>query len=72
MWDPGGVVTGADTHAAGRVADGHVHFFVSYTGVDQRWAEWISWQLEEAGYQVLVQPWDFGAGAHLVYEMNKA
>ncbi|WP_255649451.1 toll/interleukin-1 receptor domain-containing protein [Frankia sp. ArI3] len=49
-----------------------MHFFVSYTGVDQRWAEWISWQLEEAGYQVLVQPWDFGAGAHLVYEMNKA
>jgi hypothetical protein len=24
-------------------------FFISYTGADRRWAEWIAWQLEEAG-----------------------
>jgi TIR domain len=30
-------------------------FFVSYTQVDQAWAEWIAWLLEEDGYRVLVQ-----------------
>ena len=27
-------------------------FFVSYTGVDEQWAEWIAWNLEVAGYQL--------------------
>ncbi|WP_307873890.1 MULTISPECIES: toll/interleukin-1 receptor domain-containing protein [unclassified Frankia] len=40
------------------------HFFVSYTGVDQPWAEWIAWQLEDAGYRVLIQVWDFVAGSN--------
>lgn len=26
------------------------HFFVSYNSADRQWAEWIGWQLEEAGY----------------------
>ncbi|KPM52667.1 hypothetical protein ACG83_30005 [Frankia sp. R43] len=47
-------------------------FFVSYTESDKSWAEWISWQLEAAGYRVLVQAWDFGAGAHFVHEMHRA
>ena len=34
-------------------------FFVSYTQADRTWAEWISWSLEENGYRVLVQAWDF-------------
>jgi hypothetical protein len=34
-------------------------FFVSYTSTDRVWAEWIAWQLEQAGYQVIVQAWDF-------------
>ncbi|WP_239342508.1 toll/interleukin-1 receptor domain-containing protein [Frankia sp. CiP3] len=35
-------------------------FFLSYGGssIDQRWAEWIAWVLEEAGYRVLVPAWD--------------
>ena len=39
-------------------------FFVSYTQSDRRWAEWVAWQLEEAGYRVLVQAWDFVAGTN--------
>jgi TIR domain len=36
-----------------------VDFFVSYTAADQEWAEWIAWQLEEAGYRTVLQAWDF-------------
>ncbi len=25
-------------------------FFISYNRADRQWAEWIGWQLEEAGY----------------------
>jgi hypothetical protein len=39
-------------------------FFVSYTQDDRAWAEWVAWQLEDAGYQVLVQAWDFVAGTN--------
>src|SRR5215468_262739 len=39
-------------------------FFVSYTTADQVWAEWVAWQLEAAGYQVLVQAWDMVAGSN--------
>ncbi len=35
------------------------HFFVSYNGRDKHWAEWIAWILEEAGYSVIIQAWDF-------------
>jgi serine/threonine protein kinase len=34
-------------------------FFVSYTSADRTWAEWIAWELEEAGYSVWLQVWDF-------------
>ncbi|MDQ4031438.1 MAG: FxSxx-COOH system tetratricopeptide repeat protein, partial [Actinomycetota bacterium] len=47
-------------------------FFVSYTRSDQRWAEWIGWVLEDAGFRVLVQAWDFGPGGHFVAEMHEA
>jgi hypothetical protein len=47
-------------------------FFISYTGVDRRWAEWIAWQLEEAGYSVLIQAWDFVPGVNFVLSMDKS
>ncbi|RYF58719.1 MAG: toll/interleukin-1 receptor domain-containing protein, partial [Comamonadaceae bacterium] len=47
-------------------------FFISYTAADQQWAEWIAWQLEEAGYSVILQAWDFAPGAHFVEEMHRA
>ncbi|MGH3900008.1 MAG: TIR domain-containing protein [Pseudonocardiaceae bacterium] len=37
---------------------------MSYTQVDQVWAEWIAWLLEEDGYRVLVQVWDMVAGSN--------
>ncbi len=45
-------------------------FFVSYTGADRAWAEWIAWILEEAGYQVLIQAWDFMPGSNWVAGMQ--
>ena len=47
-------------------------FFVSYTAADAAWAEWIAWVLEDEGYRVVIQAWDFGAGAHFVGEMHRA
>jgi WD40 repeat protein len=49
-----------------------VDFFISYTSADRRWAEWIGWQLEEAGYRVLVQAWDIVPGANFVERMDRA
>jgi TIR domain len=37
-------------------------FFVSYNSKDQDWAEWIAWELEEAGYSAVMQAWDFRPG----------
>jgi hypothetical protein len=48
------------------------HFFISYTSADRVWAEWIAWQLEEAGYRVKIQAWDFPSGGNFVVKMQKA
>jgi hypothetical protein len=48
------------------------HFFISYTSADRVWAEWIAWQLEEDGYQVKIQAWDFSPGCNFVVEIQKA
>ncbi len=47
-------------------------FFVSYTGMDQSWAEWIAWQLEDAGHDAIIQAWDFRPGMNFVLEMDEA
>jgi hypothetical protein len=47
-----------------------VDFFVSYTQADRAWAEWIAWGLEEDGYQVLVQAWDFVSGSNWIQGMH--
>jgi WD40 repeat protein len=55
-------------------ADGHLRyewdFFVSYTRSDQAWAEWIAWILEEDGYRVLIQAWDFVPGSNWIRGMQ--
>jgi len=51
-------------------ADGW-NFFISYTSADQAWAEWIAWQLEDAGYKVLIQAWDFVAGSNWQIRMQE-
>ncbi|AOO82984.1 toll/interleukin-1 receptor domain-containing protein [Bosea vaviloviae] len=47
-------------------------FFISYTGVDREWAEWIAYILEEAGFSTVVQAWDFRPGSNFVLAMQKA
>ncbi|MCP3918415.1 MAG: TIR domain-containing protein [bacterium] len=47
-------------------------FFVSYTAADREWAEWIAWQLESEGYEVVIQAWDFQAGQNFVLNMDAA
>lgn len=46
-------------------------FFISRTGSDSRWAQWIAFVLEEAGYSAIVQDWDFQPGANFVLEMDR-
>jgi hypothetical protein len=64
----------ADDRAAeaGRVMAGGVDFFVSYTTADRPWAEWIAWELENAGHTVIVQAWDFSPGSNFVLAMHDA
>lgn len=33
--------------------------FVTHNAHDRAWAEWIAWQLEDAGFSVITQAWDF-------------
>ena len=47
-------------------------FFISYSNIDENWAVWIAWQLEEAGYTTDIQAWDFGAGSDFVEKMHDA
>jgi len=47
-------------------------FFVSYNKTDRQSAEWIAWQLESAGYSVVIQAWDFRPGSNFILEMNRA
>jgi len=47
-------------------------FFISYNSADKSQAEWIGWQLEHAGYSVIIQAWDFGPGQNFVLEMQRA
>src|SRR4051812_4862250 len=45
-------------------------FFVSFNQADRAWTAWIAWTLEDAGYTVWFQDWDFRG--NFVLEMNKA
>ncbi len=47
-------------------------FFISYTSVDEEWAEWIGYTLEEESYSVILQRWDFRPGSNFVSEMQQA
>ena len=47
-------------------------FFISYNSQDKDWAVWMAWTLEKAGYDTVLQAWDFRAGSNFVVEMQKA
>ncbi|MGW3355845.1 FxSxx-COOH system tetratricopeptide repeat protein [Streptomyces bungoensis] len=46
--------------------------FVSYAGPDRAWAEWVSWQLQQAGHQVELDRWHWRTGDDFVQKMNLA
>ncbi|MFD7184971.1 FxSxx-COOH system tetratricopeptide repeat protein, partial [Streptomyces sp. NPDC059904] len=46
--------------------------FVSYAGADRAWAEWVAWQLQDAGYEVELDLWHWGAGDNAVLRMSQA
>lgn len=48
------------------------NFFISYTRADLFWAEWIAWELEEDGYETVLQAWDFRPGDNFIDLMNRA
>jgi TIR domain/NB-ARC domain len=47
-------------------------FFVSHAGADRAWAEWVAWQLEQAGYSVELDVWDWAAGQNFITKISDA
>ncbi len=47
-------------------------FFISYNRHDRAWAEWIAWILEDIGYSIIIQAWDFRAGGNFALDMQNA
>ena len=63
----------SDHAAAARMTDtldGKRDFFVSYTSSDEPWAEWLAWTIEEAGWSVWFQKWDFKG--NFVLQMDRS
>ena len=47
-------------------------FFISLSGKDKAWGDWIAWQLDEAGYKIIYQHWHFQVGEDFLRHMEKA
>lgn len=51
-------------------------WFISHAGADRAWAEWVGWQLLDAGHEIELDywdwDWDWGAGDNFVLKMNAA
>jgi hypothetical protein len=52
--------------------DYRIDFSISYAGSDQAWAEWVAWQLEEAGYRVELDVWDAATGQSFITAVGDA
>ena len=48
---------------------GRVDLFVSHAGRDRAWAEWVAWELQQAGYRVELDFWDWEVGENFVVLM---
>ena len=44
-------------------------YFVAYHAADQEWAEWIGARLQEAGFSVELQSYDYWARSSMILEM---
>ena len=47
-------------------AAGGVDLFVSHAGRDRAWAEWVAWELQQGGYRVELDFWDWEVGENFV------
>jgi TIR domain len=45
-----------------------VDLFISHAEADRVWAEWVAWQLLDAGYTVELDVWDWIPGQNFVAE----
>ncbi|QQM51883.1 toll/interleukin-1 receptor domain-containing protein [Rhodococcus pyridinivorans] len=52
--------------------DSKKDYFISYNKADKQWAEWIAWTLEQEGFAVVIEEWDFKAGGNFAVEMDLA
>ena len=41
-------------------------YFHRHHSADKTWAEWLAWVLEETGYTVIIQAWDFRPGGNII------
>ena len=57
--------------AVGVSAD-RVDFFISHAGADRAWAEWVAWQLVEAGSTIELDVWDWAAGQDFIIKISDA
>ena len=48
-----------------------IQVFISYSPADERWATWIAWELEAAGYHTMLQAWDFVPGTNFIDFMDR-
>src|SRR5215211_3020035 len=55
-----------------RVGGKQTDFFISHAGRDTGWAEWLAWQLQQAGYRVELDVWDWAPGEDFVARMSAA
>ena len=62
----GSAVVGSAAKGGVAVAE----IFVSHAGRDRAWAEWVAWQLEQAGLSVELDYWDWKAGQNFVAQMS--
>ncbi|MFC1413007.1 toll/interleukin-1 receptor domain-containing protein [Streptacidiphilus sp. N1-12] len=46
--------------------------FVSYAGPDRKWAEWVGWNLQQAGFEVELAAWHWGPGDDFIERMSQA
>jgi hypothetical protein len=57
---------------AGLENSGHIDLFISHAGRDRTWAEWVAWELLQAGYRVELDSWDWEVGENFDEKMRDA
>jgi hypothetical protein len=67
---PAGAAAGGAT--PWRISGERTDFFISHAGRDTGWAKWLAWQLEETGYVVELDVWDWAPGEDFVARMQQA